>query len=506
MNAAEILSRCDAPRSFRTRLFLLLLWLVYCGPGIASPPVLDTPEIRVLPTVPDSAPAYPSMGSDDCCSDLFSLRFSDVRAATAAVSLQPMFSAQAGSWMFESLVHNGLFRVASEYQPSHPRAVLIESGAIDLAQLTSALSDPRILSRIAGSDPGQRFGYTLYYPIIIGPDATLFVENAALGLNSTSGTALINLGRLIVRDSRLAPIQVEAKGGKHFRPFILAWNASDTAIIDSDLRRMGYNAFLSHGLTVANHPELDRNVRARVLLSGSTLTELESGLIADGAEVRVIDNLFYHSQRYAIDASGGTLSVESNVVETTRYNSGVRAADVHWILLKGNRITGTQQSGILLSGSLPNAMVAGNYIAGARSDGMAIRDVANSARQSLDIRGNLVIGSAKSGLRLSNAPFATVSNNSFIGNAEYGINVDRSAVSNGLKTPSESATVIIGNQLMANRVAAIKTVQGGRFVFGQNNFQMTPTVQSVFAGDLVSIQTELLEQLIARKRTVEVIP
>lgn len=61
-------------------------------------------------------------------------------AGRASVSLQPMFSAQAGSWPFEPFVNNGLFRAIAGYQAHHPQVVQLRGGSITLAQLHDALT------------------------------------------------------------------------------------------------------------------------------------------------------------------------------------------------------------------------------------------------------------------------------------------------------------------------------------------------------------------------------
>lgn len=110
-------------------------------------------------------------------------------AGRASVSLQPMFSSQAGSWPFEPFVNNGLFRAIAGYQAHHPQAVMVRGGSISLAQLHDALNDPKIIKR-------YKDGYLLSYPLVIASDGGLLLEGTSLYLYSYSGTALINQGWL----------------------------------------------------------------------------------------------------------------------------------------------------------------------------------------------------------------------------------------------------------------------------------------------------------------------
>ncbi len=58
----------------------------------------------------------------ECCETLFSNVTTEKRKNTKpAYRLETLFSYQQGSWMFQSFVNNGLFKVASGYQPSHPK-------------------------------------------------------------------------------------------------------------------------------------------------------------------------------------------------------------------------------------------------------------------------------------------------------------------------------------------------------------------------------------------------
>jgi poly(beta-D-mannuronate) C5 epimerase len=494
--------------SCRGLLTAFLLLLGYAAPALPSRALLEMPQIRVHEAVPEHIQDERVAATDDCCEDLKNLRSRTHSIQQASVSVKTLYSAQAGSWMFESLVHNGLFRIASSYQPSHPQAIFIEKGGIDLHQLVEGLNNPRILERMHPADnaSAQQSRFRLHYPLIIGSDATLFIENAELKMDSDSGTALVNLGRLVVRNSRLAPVRDNASGGKHFRPFILSWNGSETAIIDSQLDRLGYNQFLSQGLTIANHEGLSRKTRARLLLSGSVLTGLESGPIASKADLLIKENTIENTQRYGIDASDGVLTAVDNTITTTRYNDGIRATNSLRAYLGGNRISQTKKAGILVTGKVQHTVMTGNYIDKAGADGLAVRDVTSAGHHSILIRGNILTMNAKSGIRLSSAPSVRVTNNNVLVNGEYGINIDHSLSLNGQTAPEKQTILIAGNQLAGNRIAAIKTVRSGRLMLADNQFQMNLALQSVFAGDLAFMQTALLNQLIANKAVVEIIP
>lgn len=492
----------------RARLSVVLLLLLCSTPGFASRALLDLPEIKVYQSLPAHAQDMQTSDEIDCCSDLKNLHSSTLSDRRASVSLKTLYSAEAGSWMFESLVHNGLFTIASNYQPSHPQAVLIENGAIDLRQLTAKLHNRRILEPTYSSsdEPTTKAGFRLHYPLIIGSNATLFIEDNDLEMDSQTGTAIINLGRIVVRNSRLKTVKEDAKGGKHFRPFILSWNGSETAIIGSELRQLGYNKYLSQGLTVANHKDLNHNDRGRLLVSGSSMTGLESGPVANNAELLIENNTIENTQRYGIDVAGGVLTAMGNTITSTRYNNGIRATNMSSTYLTGNRISQTHRSGILVTGSVNHAMITGNHVESTGSDGLAARDIKQVGKHPVFIHANVLTRNAKSGIRVSGAPSVRITDNRSIANDEYAINIDDSRLGDS-KAPLEIAPIVIaGNRLFGNRAASIKTIQAGKLLLANNQFRMTPLFQSVFVGDLASMQAILLSHLIANKEVVEVIP
>lgn len=494
------------PVSGRIALSTLLLSMLLCTPGFAARTILDTPQIRVYRELPDQINNGVATEFHSCCVYLKQLDQNTSNRAPASVSLKTLFSAQADSWMFESLVHNGLFEIASGYQPSHPQAIYIQDGTISLNQLFAALDNPRIIERTSVAGSMAQPVYQLHYPIIIGPNAGLFIQAAELRMNADSGAALINLGRLIIRNADLASNGKNLKGGKHFRPFLLAWNGSETAIIDSRLHQLGYNRFLSQGLTIAHHKSIQRQTRARLLLSGSSLAQFESGLITNDADLFVADTAITDARRFGMDISGGRVTMTQSEITTTHYNSGIRITNTAEILLSGNRIADTRKAGIQIAGRVRRAMVTGNSIDNAGTDGLAFRDIDQTMGQSLVIRGNALTGNTKSGIRLSGAPAVRVTKNSMIANGEYGINIDHSRFLGGQAPLDGTPIVLAGNQLSGNHIASIKSVQGGRLMLAANQFQMAPTYQSIFAGDLISIQNALLNYMISEQLVVEIIP
>ena len=245
------------------------LWASAAEPDQAISLLPSAVQQSALDSLRDSLAGGPSV-------EQVSARLPSARAKT---SLRTMFSAQVGSWPFEPFVHNGLFKVIAGYQASHPQALRISAGRIDLEQLFRAVGNPQILRR-------HKDGYLLSYPLLIDADAALVVDNASLYLNANSGSALINQGQLVLRHAL-----VQGWSGAHtetaqagFRPFIVSWAGSVTLVDHSTLSRLGYNAHLARGLGAARSAEQDeRNAPASLWIHDSLFDELTTAVDASCA-------------------------------------------------------------------------------------------------------------------------------------------------------------------------------------------------------------------------------
>ena len=159
-----------------------------------------------------------------------------------------MFSAQQGSWPFEPFVHNGMFKEIAQYQRQHPRIIVIQGGRATLGMLYRQLSNERILRRHQG-------GYLLSYPLMIAPDAALVLENEPLFLQAHTGTALINRGALHISNALVAShTNNQDTPAGNTRPFLMNWAGSQLHMDNASIRNLGYDAYLSRGITTAISP------------------------------------------------------------------------------------------------------------------------------------------------------------------------------------------------------------------------------------------------------------
>lgn len=414
-------------------------------------------------------------------------------AGRASVSLQPMFSSQAGSWPFEPFVNNGLFRAIAGYQAHHPQAVVLRGGSITLAQLHDALHDPRVLKR-------YKDGYLLSYPLMIGADAGLRLEGTRLYLYSFSGTALINQGWLGLNQSTLESVAGDKPGNtdRAWRPFVVAWAGSHTEVIGSTLKRLGYNANLSRGLSTALSTQQPASTRpATLLVDASHFSELSSAVELQHSQATVVDSRFEGSQQYAIDARDSQLSLRGNQLRGVDNNSGVRLRGQTRALVENNLILGAAKAAIEISDQRGAVLLAGNRIGDSRGHGIQLRNLAPTAEAPLLIDDNLLASSQGSAVDASEVTGLTLVGNRIGNTPEYAISLRNT-------TPQPGPLVISGNRLGQVGKAVVR-VEGVREVeLGGNRFDGKALLQNLLAGDLLALQGPVLEAMLVQGRMVRV--
>lgn len=413
-------------------------------------------------------------------------------AGRASVSLSSMFSSQEGSWPFEPFVHNGLFRVIAGYQAHHPQVVLLRGGSIGLAQLYQALGDERVMSR-------HKDGYLLSYPLLIAPGAALNIEDSTLYLRIQSGTALINQGELNLRQATLT----SWSGGQHadieqsFRPFVMAWAGSRTRIVDSSLSRLGYNAHLARGLTLARSAQQVRGLApATLFVRGSWIRELSSGVELQKAEARIEDSRFDDLQQYALDLLDSRASLVGNHIATVKNQSAIRLRGASSGVVERNVILGAAKAGIEVQEQHGDLVLRQNMI-GATQNGILLRQIVDTKDAHLLLAQNYIANTASSGIDGEAIGTAYVIDNRISATPEYAISMRN-------PTGQPSRLVVVANQLANAGKAMIRTEGIDRVVLGDNRYQMGQTDQQLLAGDLMPVQSLLLEATVMNPCIVEV--
>ncbi|QXH37446.1 right-handed parallel beta-helix repeat-containing protein [Pseudomonas muyukensis] len=411
----------------------------------------------------------------------------------ASISLQPMFSAQAGSWPFEPFVNNGLFRAIAGYQAHHPQAVVLRGGSITLAQLHDALHDPRILKR-------YKDGYLLSYPLLIGADAGLLIEDTHLYLYSFSGTALINQGWLGVQRATLTSKRGDLPGAtqRAWRPFVVAWAGSHTQLIDARLLRLGYNANLSRGLTTALSTQQPASTRPATLrVDASQFSELSSAVELQHSQALISASRFEQSQQYAIDARDSQLSLRDNQLRGIDNNSGVRLRGQTRALLEGNLILGAAKAAIEISDQRGAVLLAGNRIGDSRGNGIQLRNLAPSAAAPLLIDANLLASSQGSAIDAAEVTGMALVDNRIGNTPEYALSLRNS-------TRQPGPLLVSGNRLGQVGKALVRVEGVDEVWLGGNTFAGKALLQNLLIGDLLPVQGQVLEATVAQGRMARV--
>nr|WP_298117103.1 right-handed parallel beta-helix repeat-containing protein [uncultured Pseudomonas sp.] len=408
-------------------------------------------------------------------------------SARARVSKRTMFSSQAGSWPFEPFVHNGLFRVIAGYQASHPQALQIGGGQIDLAQLHRAVGDPEILRP-------HKDGYLLSYPLLIAADAALLVENTTLYLNANSGSALINQGQLVLRHAMVqgwSGTQTDEIAAeltpRGFRPFIVSWAGSFTLVDNSTLSRLGYNAYLARGLGVARSAAQGaRTPAARLWVRDSLFDELSTAVDASDALLRVDNSRFERLQQYALDIADSQLRLQGNRIDQVRNNSGMRIRGRSSGRIEDNVISATGKAGIEVLEQRGDLLLAGNLLGTSAGNAIQLRE--SGAEGSLLLLRNHILNSGYSGIDAFNVKRAHVADNRIGGTPEYAISFRHPAAGG-------ERLVLTGNDLGHTGKALIRVEGQDSLILGDNHFRLMPPHQKILAGDLLPLQSQLLDAL-----------
>ncbi len=409
----------------------------------------------------------------------------------ASARLETMFSSQAGSWPFEPFVKNSdLFRQIANYQAQHPRILEVRGGSITLEQLVAAIGNAQVLR-------SHKDGYLLSYPLLIAPNAELRLDGTRLYLNSHSGAALINQGRLVLNNAHLESWSGDnASDESAYRSFVMAWAGSTTLIEGSTLTRLGHNSHLSRGLTTGRSDQQGPGVApARLLVSKSRFSDMANGIELRQSLAVVEDSQFLDLQLYAIDILDSRVTITDNHVDGVRTNSGFRVRGQGHSALRRNSVLGTAKSGLETSG-FEGVLVANNNTFGKNgSNGIQLRQL--GAGSLVLLADNLISNPGRTGIDADVFGQLLISGNSIGNSPEYGLYLRNAAA-------GEGRAVVVGNRFSGIGMSMIKSEGVGRLVLGNNQFKTRAGRQTVLAGDLLPAQSSVMDATVSRPCFVEV--
>ncbi|MHA7116282.1 right-handed parallel beta-helix repeat-containing protein [Pseudomonas promysalinigenes] len=289
-----------------------------------------------------------------------------------------------------------------------------------------------------------------------------------------------------------------ASTDRAWRPFVVAWAGSHTQVLGSTLKRLGYNANLSRGLTTALSTQQAASTRpATVIIRDSQFSEMSTAVELQHSQATISTSQFERSQQYAVDVQNSQVKLQGKQLRGIDNNSGVRLRGKTRALVEDNLILGATKAGIEITEQQGAVLLAGNRIGDSRGNGIQLRSLTPTAAAPLVIDDNLLASSQGSAVDASEVGAVALLDNRIGNTAEYAVSLRNT-------TPLAGPLLLSGNRL--GRVGkALVRVEGVRdVVLGGNSFDGKPLLQNLLIGDLLPLQGQLLEATVRQGATVRV--
>lgn len=398
-------------------------------------------------------------------------------ATHARISLEPMFSAQYGSWPFEPFVHAGLFATIAGYQEQHPRVILVEGGWTGLAELHERIGDDRIIRR-----EGQI--YYLSWPLLIAADAALYLEGETLLLREGVGAAIINLGQLAISNATLGSWGTAVSNDTGFRGFVMNWAGSQLVVDAAHITNLGSAQHLMRGIgTALSSGQPADTPRARVLVRNSHFEGLVTGLELVYAQAQIEATQFEQLRHYAVDVRDSRIRLEGNRIRDIQQLSGIRVQGDTRGSIVGNQLQRAYKSAMEISDFSGRLLASDNQLGAGQGHGFLLRDTTPAAV--LVLTDNLIGYTRRSLLDAANIHQLSLVSNRFLATPEYAVSIDNQQ--------SQGSLQLVGNDISRIGKSMIRTHGIARLVLGHNRFQANPLQQNLLIGDLLPLQGALLE-------------
>lgn len=395
------------------------------------------------------------------------------QSALAAVRLTPIYANEASNWPLETFAANGLFRQIARYQQSHPQAIVLSGGEYTLAQLAKQL-DTRALSRSAS-------GWTLHYPLVIGPGARLTLSASTLFLEGRHGGCLINRGELLIENSTLSSNGDQSSG------FIHGWGGSTTRIQNSVLTDLGRADYRANGVSVARHRYQATDAPAQLFIRESRFSNLHRGVDTEaGSRISIVGLSVSGSREQGVVLQNSHAHIERlQVSDSTGH--GLRAGGSGMLSIADSQLQRNGGSGLLLEGHTGEIHLTQVASLNNREYGTQIKSQRGqqiTRLDSLNLNGN-----GSDGLRLDGSMHVTLNKADISHNQRYAISIQ-----------AENGRQITGNMtelhLHLNRLAALHTGGEGTLVLNGVSLRHSSNQGKYLAGNLADKEADLLPKLL----------
>jgi poly(beta-D-mannuronate) C5 epimerase len=340
-------------------------------------------------------------------------------------------------------------------------ALVVVSGVHDLEDVASAAGRPDLL--LCRPD-----GCELRAPLLVRPGAGLVVARSRarplrLRLDQEAGAFVVNTGTLHIAWASIlgwssSQQALAATGGERFRPFLAAFGASDTIVLQSELDHLGFQGAKAYGLSLSSHPRLFPGAQPSGRLFANRLNQLYYGLFTyEARSVVVMANVFSGSRRYGIDphdASSRLLIARNEIYGSQGHGLVVsKRVDDSWIVENLSR--DNARSGLVLDAGSSHNLIAGNRLIDNRRDGIAVFESHENT-----IASNRIERNGGAGIRIRASAANVVAENLISGSGEYGlVAYDRSESGQALSPKNERhqrpvTLALFGNSFAANAMGA----------------------------------------------------
>ena len=327
---------------------------------------------------------------------------------------------------------------------------------------------------------------------MIAEDAALLVDDQVLYLFGPSGTALINQGLLQVKGSRLESWSDgrALATDRPTRPFIMNWAGSRLKVADSHLVKIGYNANFSRGISSGiSAQQSATRPAARILIDNSRFDSMASALELRHSEALIRNNQFSHLQQYGIDLSNSRFLIADNRIDDVKHNSGIRIGGSSSGRIQNNLILHTGKSAIEVSEQSGALLIENNRLGASRGYGVMLRQINGGA--GLLIENNLIANSRLSAIDAGGLSGALIIDNRIQSTPEYAISLRNEQLTAG-------QLVITGNTLESIGKAMIRVEGMQNTVLGSNQYRANPLLQNLLIGDLLPLQSQILDNTVRR--------
>ncbi len=399
--------------------------------------------------------------------------------ALAAVRLTPIYANEASNWPLETFAANGLFRQIARYQQGHPQAVVLNGGDYTLASLSKQLGPSALTA--------TESGWTLHYPLVIGPGASLTLSGDTLFIEGRHGGCLINRGELLVEHSNLS------SNGDNSSGFIHGWGGSTTRIHNSSLKDMGRADYRANGLSVARHRYQGPGAPATLEIVDGQFSNLYRGLDAEPGSRITIDGLTVEASReQGLVFQDSPASIQRLQVQHSA-GHGVRAGGKAPFSLSDSELTGNHGNGLLLEDHTGEVQVSAVTSRDNHEYGIQIKSLRD--QQPTRLTQLTLTGNTSDGLRLDGSMHVTLDGADISRNQRYAIAVQ---AADGRKISADLKML----RLHRNGLAALQTGGEGELLLQGVSLRHDSNRGKYLAGNLADREADLLPPLLQGKEVI----